>query len=903
LLRITGDVPPLTSDHLAILGSAENSEGHEFRSYGYKQLGEQRDGYVEGRIMGPVEPLAGQQLKADPIELRTRDVAPGISGAAVLDVERNLVVGLVARRWNPGDRSSNDNIAWAVDGRVLGYEPFNLPLHTGSLELASGPRRRTDLPVAAIQPRFATDLSRAPRVLDEWVGRAELLEQLDREWNAELHRIIGLVGFGGEGKTSVARQWIEQIRLHTAPPSGVFWWAFYDNSNLDEFYEAVLQYLLGDRIDLAALPSTSMRAHVVASLLRAGRYLIVLDGLEVLQHQSGDSYGEFTSVGLREFLQLFAAPDHLSVCIATSRAPLLDLQDFTTYTEFAVERLLPEDGRTLLRRLGVHGTDQLLDSIVRDWDGHALTLALVATYLLKRWNGHASHAPIDELRPLESEDRYAQVRRVLRRYDEQLSVPERTFMTVFSAFRTPVHAHVLDRIFRNHLEHEESESSTNALTTPIAALDSEAFAVMLQRLISHQILRYNQVTDSYTTHPLIRAHYSEKLEEDPARVSLHQSIKEYYLASVSTTPALPTLDELTPLIEAVHHACRAGAYDEAFVIYQDRIDQGEMWVLTHKLGAHETELALLLEFFPDNDPSTTPQVSNPNVRAWLLNEIGFCLMTLGRLREAPVYFERANTIVAELEIWENACRGSKNVAELYIDLGMLRQAARAADESLQFAHRFEEAFEKLVCVALQAWIAYLRGQTDAGKLFLQSEAIQRQTEGARFLYHIQGLRYAEYLLRHNERGLARQVTMANLALCAANQWISITGRCRRFLGEIDSAEGNHKAALGHFQEAVNVARAVSERESLIEALLARGRWAARWGAPEDAFLDLTEALDYAVQGGYRLYEVDIRLALAWAHRASGNNAAATTEAKHTALVSREMEYHWGIVAAEEVMNS
>jgi hypothetical protein len=48
---------------------------------------------------------------------------------------------------------------------------------------------------------------------------------------------------------------------------------------------------------------------------------------------------------------------------------------------------------------------------------------------------------------------------------------------------------------------------------------------------------------------------------------------------------------------------------------------------------------------------------------------------------------------------------------------------------------------------------------------------------------------------------------------------------------------------------------------------------------DQAFSDLNEALGYAVDGGYRLYEADIRVALAWAHLAVRDPAAARAEAE------------------------
>jgi hypothetical protein len=93
------------------------------------------------------------------------------------------------------------------------------------------------------------------------------------------------------------------------------------------------------------------------------------------------------------------------------------------------------------------------------------------------------------------------------------------------------------------------------------------------------------------------------------------------------------------------------------------------------------------------------------------------------------------------------------------------------------------------------------------------------------------------------------------------------------------------------------------QDVLIEALLARGRWQARFfAAPgmtggDYGFSDLNEALSYAQQGGYRIYEADIRVALAWSHRASGNSDAAKAEATRALNMSREMGYHWGKVDA------
>ncbi len=89
---------------------------------------------------------------------------------------------------------------------------------------------------------------------------------------------------------------------------------------------------------------------------------------------------------------------------------------------------------------------------------------------------------------------------------------------------------------------------------------------------------------------------------------------------------------------------------------------------------------------------------------------------------------------------------------------------------------------------------------------------------------------------------------------------------------------------------------------LIEALLARGRWYAKHQDDADnAFNDLDEALEYAVESGYRIYEADLRVARAWAHRCRGEVDQARAEAQRAQRESAAMGYHWGQVDAEEVL--
>ena len=96
----------------------------------------------------------------------------------------------------------------------------------------------------------------------------------------------------------------------------------------------------------------------------------------------------------------------------------------------------------------------------------------------------------------------------------------------------------------------------------------------------------------------------------------------------------------------VHHACQCGAYDEAYSIRWERIDRRNEFYIMHKLGAWETELEIMQEFFPGGDTSQEPLVSSPRDKAWILNAVGLCLANTGRGNLADRFYERGLAIVS-----------------------------------------------------------------------------------------------------------------------------------------------------------------------------------------------------------------------------------------------------------------
>jgi hypothetical protein len=74
------------------------------------------------------------------------------------------------------------------------------------------------------------------------------------------------------------------------------------------------------------------------------------------------------------------------------------------------------------------------------------------------------------------------------------------------------------------------------------------------------------------------------------------------------------------------------------------------------------------------------------------------------------------------------------------------------------------------------------------------------------------------------------------------------------------------------------------------------------GSPSEdsmsAFGGLKECLAYTRASGYRLYEADIRVGLAWAYLAAGDKNAARKEASYAKQMSEGMTYYWGLYAED-----
>lgn len=896
VLRIVGpplDLPPET---FAVLGAAEGSRDHRFKAYGFVRMDEVRSREVNGVIRGPVERrerLLGRMVQVD----ATTEVVPGMSGSALLDLERNLVVGVVAATWMRNGETGGPNLAWAVDAHVLSMDPVGLPLHP-ERRLRPRPRRQAgghhDAEKAILDP--GEMLRHAPAPLKGWVGRRHLLDALRQDLADPRRRVAVLVGLGGEGKTTLARRWVDDLCADPATrPGGVFWWTF-GAEPVARFFEDALAFLTRGRVHPDDYRSPAEKARLLAAMLERGRYVFVLDGLEAVQRPSGPDQGKLDSEALLAFLEYFASPGHPSFCLVTSRMMVTELRADPECVHYPLGGLTPEESREMLASAGVTGVDPAaIDRLAARLGGHPLALRL-AGGILARDAGAGAGDALARLDRLASAPPDLLVGDILAQHDALLTPEERGFLVAASACRVPVPTRLLAALHAIASGRPETEAS------------DERLAALAQGLADRQILREGApgAGDARALHPLVRDHYRALLATLPGerRRALHRRLKKHHLAAAPPDPGEgPTLARLAPLLEAVHHACAAGDVEEALRIHQDLVEGDDM-DLSWKLNAYDAAHAVLVDLLPhaEGEPGTGLLPKGED-KWWVLNRMAATLTNLARLDEAAAFHRRAIALATGAGFRRGLKYSHQNVAEMASYRGDLAAMIEASRTALRLAEEDaddESVRDSLVCLG---WGLHLQGRIDeAAEFFARAARTQARMEPDDPVIHdIWGAMHADHLRLAGHLDEARRVAEANLAWATKKGQIDNRSIFHRILGEVAGAAEDDEAAGEHLDEAVRIARSVTETTVLLEALVARGRWAAV-PHPAAAERDLGEALELAKRGGYRIYEVDARLGIARVRYAQRAGAEAQAHAEYARTRAAEMGYARGLAEAEALLS-
>ena len=191
-------------------------------------------------------------------------------------------------------------------------------------------------------------------------------------------------------------------------------------------------------------------------------------------------------------------------------------------------------------------------------------------------------------------------------------------------------------------------------------------------------------------------------------------------------------------------------------MYRDRIQRGtagaHAYYSSNKLGLFGLDLAAVACFFIEPWRRFAAEVP-PFAQGWLLNEAAFSLRALNRLAEAREPMRAGMEMLVRQEDWDNAARAASTLSELELTLGDVPAAEATAAQSVTFADRSGNAFQRMSKRTAHADALHQAGRLEASRaLFAEAETMQMERQpGYSLLYSLPGYQYCDLLLAAAER--------------------------------------------------------------------------------------------------------------------------------------------------------
>lgn len=646
-----------------------------------------------------------------------------------------------------------------------------------------------ELELAKVSPAPQTiHCDRLPTVKGGFFGRAAELNMLDEAWNTltpqpplpqngrrGATRIIQFIAAGGTGKTKLLRHWLD----YTPDIPVLIAWSFYSQGSSEDkqtsatpFFSHAFAKLGSSRERFA---SEEDKGDHLAELLHGKRYVLVLDGLEPLQHASAAMRGALKDKAIRQLLRQLARHP-CGLCIITTRIALHELsdRDAPTVIRHDLQNLTAADGIQLLQSLGVKGNAAELGKAVREYGGHALALSLLGNAVRRYLGGDILRR--DTIRELN--DGSGQLEhhafRVMRAYETWLTgTAELKVLYLLGLFDHPIDPPVLDVLLQARIPELTAAPEPKrgwfskwlgkSKPTPLSQKEQREWSqAVLALREEHHLLSQHDGGSDLDCHPLIREYFGGQLQtqQPQAWQQAHERLYAYYKA-LPENPLPDTLEEMQPLFSAVAHGCAAGLHQQALdEVYWPRILRENEKYIWRKLGAFSDDLATVAHFF--TTPWHTPAADLQETwQAGVLNWAGFGLRALGRLREALEPMQASVDLFVKQENWQQAAINASNLSELQLTLGDVAQAVETGARSSRYADQSEDMFLRMGFRTTHADALHQAGDTAAAlALFREAEQLQQEWRSyAPRLYSLQGFRYCDLLLAQGstaevlERGL------------------------------------------------------------------------------------------------------------------------------------------------------
>ena len=388
-----------------------------------------------------------------------------------------------------------------------------------------------------ILPRLESAVDVRPTKLrhtaERLIGRDADLTRLDVAWNDPHKNVVVVRALGGMGKTSLVATWMAELALKGWRGAvRVYDWSFYSQGTKDQS-AASADAFIADALRTFGDPDPTLgsawdRGARLANLVGRDCCLLVLDGLEPLQHPPGPLHGKLKDPGMEALLKGLSA-GNAGLCVVTTREKVPDIQQHygRTADDMPLIALTPVAGAALLHAVGTRRAgakeigpdDKELQDASREVRGHGLTLQLLGQYLKlievgvsewgdirKRDTVHLAEAEReyqnDATRP------YGHAFKAIEAYERWLDGAgdggkrQLAILRLLGLFDRPAPNACLDAL--------RAEPPITGLTDGLVGLTPREWALALNRLREINLVAVQG--EAVDCHPLIREYFAEQLK-------------------------------------------------------------------------------------------------------------------------------------------------------------------------------------------------------------------------------------------------------------------------------------------------------------------------------------------------------------------------------------------------------
>jgi WD40 repeat protein/transcriptional regulator with XRE-family HTH domain len=269
-------------------------------------------------------------------------------------------------------------------------------------------------------------------------GREAELTQLWQWMVSERCRIVGLLGIGGIGKSTIAVKAALQMQTEFEI---VVWRSLANAPPLDELLSSLLKFLMPLYGEDPSIPTTlAQQISKLMQYLRSRRCLLILDNAETILQREQVGHWRIGYEGYGQLLRAIGEASHQSCLLLTSREKPQEMALMegaqALVRSLSLSGLTPDNGRALFRQKGAFtGSEAEWQTLIDHYGGNPLALKLVASAIQDLFN-----SSISEVMPYLSQGLavFEDIRDVLDRQFDRLSEAEQKILFWFAIHREPI---------------------------------------------------------------------------------------------------------------------------------------------------------------------------------------------------------------------------------------------------------------------------------------------------------------------------------------------------------------------------------------------------------------------------------------------------------------------------------